>query len=43
MFAGYRAGNMAHHDLFLLVFYIELWHLLFIDQNAPLLDVTGSR
>jgi len=37
MFAAYRAGNGAYHKLFVLVFYIELWHLLFVDEDSPML------
>jgi asparagine synthetase B (glutamine-hydrolysing) len=35
LFASYRNGNMLYHKLFVLVFYIELWHLLFIDEDSP--------
>ena len=37
MFAAYRAGNGAYHKLFMLAFYIELWHLLFVDKDSPML------
>ena len=37
LFSAYRAGNGAYHKLFALVFYIELWHLLFVDEDSPLL------
>jgi asparagine synthase (glutamine-hydrolysing) len=37
LFAAYRAGNGAYHRLFVLVFYIELWHLLFVDKDSPIL------
>jgi hypothetical protein len=37
MFAAYRAGNGAYHKLFMLAFYIELWHLLFVDEDSPML------
>jgi len=37
MFAAYRAGNGVYHKLFVLVFYIELWHLLFVDEDSPML------
>jgi hypothetical protein len=37
LFASYRRGNGAYHKLFTLVFYIELWHLLFLDEDSPLL------
>jgi asparagine synthetase B (glutamine-hydrolysing) len=37
LFATYRAGNGAYHKLFILVFYIELWHLLFVDEDSPIL------
>jgi hypothetical protein len=36
MFAAYRAGNGAYHKLFVLAFYIELWHLLFVDEDSPM-------
>jgi asparagine synthase (glutamine-hydrolysing) len=32
LFAQYRAGNILHHNLFAMVFYIELWHQLFLDR-----------
>jgi len=38
MFAAYRDGAMLYHELFTLVFYIELWHLLFLDRSTSLLD-----
>ena len=37
MFASYRRGNGVYHKLFTFVFYIELWHLLFVDEDSPLL------
>jgi hypothetical protein len=37
LFAAYRGGNGAYHGLFVLVFYIELWHLLFVDEDSPIL------
>ena len=33
LFARYRDGDMSYHALFAIVFYIELWHLLFIDGD----------
>jgi hypothetical protein len=37
LFAAYRAGNGTYHKLFVIVFYIELWHLLFVDEDSPIL------
>ena len=37
LFSAYRHGNGAYHKLFTLVFYIELWHLLFVDEDSSLL------
>jgi hypothetical protein len=37
LFSAYRAGNGAYHKLFTFVFYIELWHLLFVDEDSPIL------
>ncbi len=37
LFAAYCKGDRLYHNLFMLVFYIELWHLLYIDQDSPLL------
>jgi Glutamine amidotransferase domain/Asparagine synthase len=37
LFAAYRAGNGTYHKLFVIVFYIELWHLLFVDEDSPVL------
>ncbi len=37
LFAAYRNGNSAYHKLFALVFYIELWHQLFIDDDSSAL------
>ena len=37
MFAAYSAGNGTYHKLFVFVFYIELWHLLFVDEDSPAL------
>lgn len=37
LFASYRNGNAVYHKLFKLVFYIELWHLLFIDEDSDIL------
>ncbi len=37
LFTSYRRGNGAYHKLFTFVFYIELWHLLFVDEDSPLL------
>ncbi len=37
LFAMYRNGNGLYHRLFTVVFYIELWHLLFIDADSPML------
>jgi asparagine synthase (glutamine-hydrolysing) len=37
LFAAYRNGNMVYHPLFTLVFYIELWHLLFVDKDSSML------
>ena len=37
LFAAYRDGHVIYHELFTLVFYIELWHLLFVDADSPLL------
>lgn len=36
LFTSSRIGNMRYHKLFVLVFYIELWYLLFIDEDSPL-------
>ena len=35
LFTVYRNGNAVYHKLFLMVFYIELWHLLFVDGHPP--------
>jgi hypothetical protein len=37
LFAAYRAGNGTYHKLFVIAFYIELWHLLFVDEDSPIL------
>ena len=37
LFRAYRNGVVFLHNLFALVFYIELWHLLFVDEDSPLL------
>ncbi len=37
LFASYRNGNPVYHKLFKLIFYIELWHLLFIDKESDIL------
>jgi hypothetical protein len=37
LFSAYRNGHVIYHHLFTLVFYIELWHLLFLDEDSPLL------
>lgn len=37
LFAAYRNGHLIYHELFKIVFYIELWHLLFVDQDSSLL------
>ena len=37
VFRAYRNGVVFLHNLFALVFYIELWHLLFVDEDSPLL------
>lgn len=37
LFALYRNGNMRFHKLFVVAFYIELWHLLFIDKDSSVL------
>ncbi len=37
LFESYRNGNLVYHRLFEIVFYIELWHLLFIDKDSPIL------
>lgn len=37
LFKYYRKGNTIYHRLFEIVFYIELWHLLFIDKDSPIL------
>jgi asparagine synthetase B (glutamine-hydrolysing) len=43
LFAQYRAGNILYHDLFALVFYIELWHQLFLDPvAAPAGELVGA-
>ena len=43
MFAAYRDGAMLYHELFTLVLYIELWHLLLLDRSTSLLDDIGAR
>jgi hypothetical protein len=43
LFARYRAGNILYHDLFAMVFYIELWHQLFLDSVAtPAAELAGA-
>jgi asparagine synthetase B (glutamine-hydrolysing) len=37
LFAAFRRGNSALYRLFDTVFYIELWHLLFLDSQSDLL------
>lgn len=37
LFESYRKGNLIYHRLFEIVFYIDLWHLLFIDKDSPIL------
>jgi hypothetical protein len=37
LFRAYRNGVVVYHNLFGLVFYIELWHLLFVDEDSPAL------
>lgn len=37
LFKSYRNGNLIYHRLFEIVFYIDLWHLLFIDKDSPIL------
>ena len=37
LFRAYRNGVVAYHNLFALVFYVELWHLLFVDEDSPIL------
>jgi hypothetical protein len=37
LFRAYRNGVVVYHNLFALVFYVELWHLLFVDEDSPLL------
>jgi asparagine synthetase B (glutamine-hydrolysing) len=42
LFTEYCNGNPLYHDLFMIVFHIELWHLLFQDENSPILfDTKG--
>jgi len=43
LFAHYRAGNILYHDLFAMVFYIELWHQLFLDPvPTPASELVGA-
>ncbi|MDQ2996474.1 MAG: asparagine synthase-related protein [Chloroflexota bacterium] len=43
LFAQYRAGNILYHDLFAMVFYIELWHQLFLEQvSTPAIELVGA-
>jgi hypothetical protein len=37
LFTMYRSGNLIFHKMFVIIFYIELWHLLFIDKDSPIL------
>jgi asparagine synthetase B (glutamine-hydrolysing) len=37
LFAAYRDGHVMYHELFTNVFYIELWYLLFVDEDSSLL------
>jgi hypothetical protein len=37
LFKSYRNGMVVYHNLFAIVYYIELWHLLFVDEDSPLL------
>jgi hypothetical protein len=37
-FAAYRKGSSNPRDLFEVVFYIELWHLLFVDKDSSTLS-----
>lgn len=37
LFRAYRNGVVMYHNLFEIVFYIELWHLLFVDEDSPIL------
>jgi len=37
LFTAYRNGLFICHPLFAIVFYIELWHLLFADEDSPIL------
>lgn len=36
LFTQYRRGNARYHHLFKLAFYIELWHMLFLDRDSPI-------
>ncbi len=36
LFNSYRNGNLVYHRLFEIVFYIDLWYLLFIDKDSPI-------
>ena len=40
LFSMYQSGNSKYHELFKTVFYIELWHLLFVDQDTSILSDT---
>ncbi|MDQ3862693.1 MAG: hypothetical protein M3317_04190, partial [Actinomycetota bacterium] len=42
LFRAYCNGMVVYHNLFGLVFYIELWHLLFVDGDSPLLFDPGK-
>ncbi len=37
LFSAYRNGHVMYHHLFTIVFYIELWHLLFVDEDSSIL------
>jgi asparagine synthetase B (glutamine-hydrolysing) len=38
LFEAYRKGNRRHHRLFKTVYYIELWHALFVDHETSVLE-----
>jgi asparagine synthetase B (glutamine-hydrolysing) len=38
LFEAYRKGDRRHHRLFKTVYYIELWHALFVDHETSVLE-----